>query len=119
VLTARQVAAAGVPKALGQMSRPSPDIRICPAHTGIRKVGPRYATAVRIERVKPPGRPAFMPWLFMLSGDVQGLFKERTSRPRCTSPPPPCATISPRPSARPRPATAWRPSAPPVRTAGC
>ncbi|MBD3002996.1 sensor histidine kinase [Streptomyces sp. 5-10] len=40
-----------------------------------------HATAARIERLKPPGRPAFVPWLFMLSGDVQGLFKGKTPLP--------------------------------------
>ncbi|NEW73803.1 sensor histidine kinase [Streptomyces rhizosphaericus] len=40
-----------------------------------------YATAERIERLKPPGRRAFVPWLFMLTGDVQALFKGRTPLP--------------------------------------
>ncbi|MEU8725766.1 sensor histidine kinase [Streptomyces antimycoticus] len=40
-----------------------------------------YATAVHIERLKPPGRRAFLPWLFMLSGDVQALFKGKTPLP--------------------------------------
>ncbi|MGV9849230.1 sensor histidine kinase [Streptomyces sp. NPDC003442] len=40
-----------------------------------------YATAARIERLKPPGRRAFVPWLFMLTGDVQALFKEKTPLP--------------------------------------
>ncbi|WP_413100953.1 sensor histidine kinase [Streptomyces sp. Inha503] len=40
-----------------------------------------YATAARIERLKPPGRRAFVPWLFMLTGDVQALFKGKTPLP--------------------------------------
>ncbi|MBA6437572.1 MULTISPECIES: sensor histidine kinase [Streptomyces] len=40
-----------------------------------------YATAERIERLKPPGRLAFVPWLFMLTGDVQALFKGKTPLP--------------------------------------
>ncbi|WP_445520152.1 sensor histidine kinase [Streptomyces sp. NEAU-174] len=40
-----------------------------------------YATAERIERLKPPGRRAFVPWLFMLTGDVQALFKGKTPLP--------------------------------------
>ncbi|MBI0299533.1 sensor histidine kinase [Streptomyces sp. PRKS01-29] len=40
-----------------------------------------YATAARIERLKPPGRRAFVPWLFMLSGDVQALFKGKAPLP--------------------------------------
>lgn len=40
-----------------------------------------YATAAHIERLKPPGRRAFLPWLFMLSGDVQALFKGKTPLP--------------------------------------
>ncbi|WP_432252083.1 sensor histidine kinase [Streptomyces sp. HNM1019] len=37
-----------------------------------------HASAARIERLKPR---TFLPWLFMLSGDVQGLFKGRTPLP--------------------------------------
>ncbi|MEU8872952.1 histidine kinase [Streptomyces javensis] len=40
-----------------------------------------YATTARIERLKPPGRRAFVPWLFMLTGDVQALFKGKTPLP--------------------------------------
>ncbi|MFE1930128.1 sensor histidine kinase [Streptomyces sp. NPDC059474] len=40
-----------------------------------------FATAAHIERLKPPGRRTFLPWLFMLSGDVQALFKEMTPLP--------------------------------------
>ncbi|WAP55699.1 sensor histidine kinase [Streptomyces sp. S465] len=40
-----------------------------------------YETAARIERLKPPGRRAFLPWLFILSGDVQSLFKGKTPLP--------------------------------------
>ncbi|WP_438493723.1 sensor histidine kinase [Streptomyces asiaticus] len=37
--------------------------------------------AEHIERLKPPGRLAFVPWLFMLTGDVQALFKGKTPLP--------------------------------------
>lgn len=40
-----------------------------------------YATAARIERLKPPGRRTFAPWLFMLSGDVQSLSKGKVPLP--------------------------------------
>lgn len=40
-----------------------------------------YATAARIERLKPPGRRTFVPWLFMLSGDVQALSKGEVPLP--------------------------------------
>ncbi|MFF4482318.1 sensor histidine kinase [Streptomyces sp. CY1] len=40
-----------------------------------------FANAAHIERLKPPGRRTFLPWLFMLSGDVQALFKEKTPLP--------------------------------------
>jgi two-component system sensor histidine kinase DesK len=40
-----------------------------------------YATAASIERLKPPGRRAFLPWLLMLTPDARHLFGGRTPLP--------------------------------------
>ena len=40
-----------------------------------------YATAASIERLKPPGRRAFLPWLFMLTPDARHLFDCGTPLP--------------------------------------
>lgn len=40
-----------------------------------------YATAASIERLKPPGRRAFLPWLLMLTPDVRHLFGGGTPLP--------------------------------------
>ncbi|WP_435241080.1 sensor histidine kinase [Streptomyces cucumeris] len=39
------------------------------------------ATTAEIERLKPPRRYAFLPWLFMLSGNVHELVRGRTPAP--------------------------------------
>lgn len=36
---------------------------------------------IEAARHKPPGKPAFLPWLFMLTGDVQSLFRGELPRP--------------------------------------
>ncbi|MFI0779011.1 sensor histidine kinase [Streptomyces sp. NPDC021212] len=40
-----------------------------------------YATAAQIERLKPPGRMAFLPWLFMLTSDVKHLVEGKAPLP--------------------------------------
>ncbi|MFD7504755.1 sensor histidine kinase [Streptomyces sp. NPDC059850] len=40
-----------------------------------------YATAASIERLKPPGRRAFLPWLLMLTPDARHLFDGGTPLP--------------------------------------
>ncbi|MBB5121114.1 histidine kinase [Streptomyces eurocidicus] len=36
---------------------------------------------IEAARHKPPGKPAFLPWLFMLTGDVQSLFRGELPHP--------------------------------------
>ncbi|MFH8785349.1 sensor histidine kinase [Streptomyces roseoverticillatus] len=46
-------------------------------HRAVRRAKARAA----IKRQKPPGKMAFLPWLFMLTGDVEGLFRGEVPLP--------------------------------------